>query len=167
MGVQKEVSLSIINKHFIDTNAKNKEIPHIKMQRFPYPYWVSDPFVTMLHMVLPLLLILGYLTPANYIITELTIEKESQVKEALKIMGLSNFLHWSAWFLISLIICGISVVFIAILLKIDNPAVLNFTSFSLLLVFLLLYVIALITFCFAVSVFFNDGEYQSCTNYTD
>lgn len=77
-------------------------------------------------------------------------------------MGLSNWLHWTAWFTQVLIMFFISVVLIVILLKTplggNGLLVLPYSDWSCILAFLFVYIIASITFCFAISVFFSKGE---------
>jgi len=80
----------------------------------------------------------------------ITAEKEKQLKEVMKIMGLSNWLHWTAWFVKSFIMLTISAILIAVLVKInwtEGVAVLTHASFTALVFFLIIYIIASICFC--------------------
>lgn len=81
----------------------------------------------------------------------------------MKIMGLPNWLHWTAWFAKSFIFLSISSILITVLLKVSwytntNYSVFTFADSSVLLVFLLLYVCSTITYCFAISVFFSKAN---------
>lgn len=80
----------------------------------------------------------------------------------MKMMGLPNWLHWTAWFVQNLIMFFVSVVLIVILLKAplvgNDLLVLPYSDWSCLLAFLFVYIIASITFCFAISVFFSKGN---------
>ena len=71
----------------------------------------------------------------------------------MKIMGLNNWLHWLAWFVKSLLMLSIPVIIITVVLSFHL-----YTSSSILLLFLLVYIIATINFCFAVSVVFDKGR---------
>lgn len=79
-------------------------------------------------------------------------------------MGLPGWLHWTAWFTKSFLFMIISVTLMVALFKIDAwydenvPAVLPKCNFILLFIFLVLFIIATITLCFAISVFFNKGN---------
>lgn len=47
-----------------------------------------------------------------------TAEKEKQLKEVMKIMGLDNWLHWTSWFCKSFIVLAVSAVLITIIMKV-------------------------------------------------
>jgi len=91
----------------------------------------------------------------------ITAEKEKQLKEVMKIMGLSNWLHWTAWFVKSFIMLTISAILIAVLVKInwtEGVAVLTHASFTALVFFLIIYIIASICFCFMMATFFSRAS---------
>lgn len=78
-------------------------------------------------------------------------------------MGLPTWLHWVAWFLKSFAFLSISVILITILLKVkwystSDFSVLTFSNPTIILTFFLLYVSSIITFCFAISVFFSKAN---------
>ena len=79
----------------------------------------------------------------------------------MKMMGLSGGLHWSAWFIkyfiFLLITMAIATVFFTVKFN-SNGKVLNQSDPSVLFVFLLLYSISSIMFCFCVSVFFSKAN---------
>ena len=78
-------------------------------------------------------------------------------KESMKMMGLSNWLHWTAWFINSFVFVLIPVIVIAIMLSVSfgaNGRMLNKSDGSLVFVFLVLYVLSAIMFSFLVSTFF-------------
>lgn len=80
-------------------------------------------------------------------------------QESMKMMGLNNWLHWSAWFvkyfLFMLITVGVMTIFLCI--DTERGPVIGETSPSVVFVFLMLYAICTISYCFAVSVFFKKG----------
>lgn len=88
-------------------------------------------------------------------------------QEAMKIMGLSNWLHWSAWFVKCFVFIFISVVLMIVLLKIRWYSNTDYTVFTyadplVMLFFMTFYICATITFCFALSVFFSRGKFSGC-----
>lgn len=89
------------------------------------------------------------------------IERESQLKELMKIMGLSSLLHWSAWFIKVFISLVISLTAVVALLKHDvinsNPVFAK-SGFFVLWLFLVIYAIALITMCFFISTIFKKSS---------
>lgn len=77
-------------------------------------------------------------------------------------MGLSNWLHWLAWFVKYFIFLLISVIIMVAFYCIKASkygAVIGYTNPSVLLVLLLAYSVATINFCFMISVFFSKGQY--------
>lgn len=51
---------------------------------------------------------------------KITLEKEKQLKEVMKIMGLSNWLQWAAWFFESLIVLASAATLILITFKVHE-----------------------------------------------
>ncbi|XP_044270584.1 phospholipid-transporting ATPase ABCA3-like isoform X2 [Tribolium madens] len=137
--------------------------PLVKMQRFPYGSWVEDPLLQALESFVGIIIMLSFVYTCINTVKVITTEKEKQLKEAMKIMGLPNWLHWTAWFLKAFVFLLISVILIIVLLKISwyphtEYSVFTYADPTVMLAFLLLYVCATITFCFAISVFFSKAN---------
>ena len=75
-------------------------------------------------------------------------------------MGLSGWLHWLAWFIKYYLFLLISVAIMTGLfcVSINHKRVIGYTAPTVLLVFLLVYAAATISFAFMISVFFKKGE---------
>lgn len=78
----------------------------------------------------------------------------------MKIMGLPNWLHWTAWFVKSFIILFILTILVVITLKVNYPnnPLLVKSDKVVLVVLLTVYSFPVITCSFALSVFFNNGK---------
>lgn len=145
-------------------NVDLDQVPNINMRRFPYPPFVLDILLQGLQGLVSLFILLSFVYPCINIIKYITTEKEKQLKEAMKIMGLDSWLHWLAWFTKCFIYMLITVTLMTILLKVrwygeDNPnSVFTYGSATVLWVFLLIYSITTITFCFMLSVFFSKAS---------
>lgn len=63
-------------------------------------------------------IILGFISPTTNLVKYIAIEKEKQLKEAMKIMGLPNWLHWASWFAKSMIYMTITITMIVLLFKV-------------------------------------------------
>ena len=74
-------------------------------------------------------------------------------------MGLSNWLHWMAWFIKYFGFLAVSIAIMTLFFHLDfgRGALINYTHFTVTFVFLMLYGIATIMFCFAISTFFSKG----------
>lgn len=133
------------------------------MQRFPYPTWINDPLLTALESFVGIIIMLSFVYTCINTVKVITTEKEKQLKEAMKIMGLPNWLHWTAWFIKTFTFLLISIILMVVLLKVSFYPETDFSVFTLsdpivIFVFLLVYICATITFCFAISVFFSKAN---------
>jgi ATP-binding cassette subfamily A (ABC1) protein 3 len=98
----------------------------------------------------------------NYIntIRAITTEKEKQLKESMKIMGLPGWLHWVAWFLRSFIILLLAIILIVIVVKAKGKKapVFPHSDRTVLFIFFVLFACSTITFTFLISVFFTNAN---------
>lgn len=81
----------------------------------------------------------------------------------MKIMGLPNWLHWTAWFVKTFAILLITITLTVILMKAKWYPGTDFTVFTqsnpfVIFLFMVFFICATITFCFAISVFFSRGK---------
>lgn len=81
------------------------------------------------------------------------------LQESMKMMGLSNWLHWVAWFTKYLLFLLITVSIMTLFLCVSTPKgpVIGKTSPAIVFLFLFVYAMCSINFCFAISVFFQKG----------
>jgi len=73
-----------------------------------------------------------------------------------QVMGLSNSVHWVAWFITSLVTMFISVLFLAILLKYGQ--ILIYSDMSVIIFILLMFTVSTIALAFLISVFFAKAN---------
>ncbi|KAI9562460.1 hypothetical protein GHT06_009893 [Daphnia sinensis] len=135
----------------------------IEMRRFPYPIYADDKFLVALQGWLPLIIMLSFIYPALNIVKSIVHEKERRLKESMKMMGLPNWLHWTAWFVKSLAFILITIILITALLKArwyggSTLAVLEKSDGTLFFFFLLIFAITSISFCFLMTVFFSKAN---------
>uniref|UniRef100_A0A336L4T4 CSON004232 protein n=1 Tax=Culicoides sonorensis TaxID=179676 RepID=A0A336L4T4_CULSO len=156
---------NVISREFIERiqmeGDENFTVPEIFVQRFPYPAYKSDKLLLGLEFLFPVIIINSFLYVCINTVKLLTVEKEKRLKEAMKIMGLSDKLHWFAWFAKSIIFLTITISIITILLKWpikENVAVFTKSNFTTIWCFLFLYSVTLIMFCFMLSSFFSKSS---------
>ncbi|KAK3091888.1 hypothetical protein FSP39_023469 [Pinctada imbricata] len=171
-GYQKEGFLSLqnsINKAIFhaavegnntEGKARLESLTDFTLRRHPFPPYNDDKFVLVLQQQFPLVLILSFVLVALSIVKDVVHEKERKLKESMKMMGLNGWLHWSAWFTKYLLFLLITVALLTIFLTIPTPQgkVIGKTNPFIVFLFLLLYSIATISFCFTVSVFFSKAN---------
>lgn len=134
-------------------------------QRFPYPPFYNDPLLRGLENLFPAIIMIAFFYSCINTVKFITLEKERQLKESMKIMGLSGWLHWMAWFVKTLILLSISISLITILLCVSlttntDIAIFEFSNWLLIWIFLFIYSITTITFCFMLSTFFSKGTIE-------
>uniref|UniRef100_A0A8C1MGE1 ATP binding cassette subfamily A member 3 n=1 Tax=Cyprinus carpio TaxID=7962 RepID=A0A8C1MGE1_CYPCA len=125
----------------------------VLLARFPYPVFIYDVFILAIQSQLPLLLVLSFTYTSLNIIRAVVQEKERKLKEYMRMMGLSNWLHWSAWFLMFFLFLSISIFFVTVLIS-----VLTYSDPTLVFVFLLVFAVSTINFSFMISTFFSRAN---------
>jgi len=88
-------------------------------------------------------------------------------QESMKLMGMKGWLHWTSWFFKFSVFMLISVLIMAIFFHVklgDGRAVITYGDPTVTFVFLLLFAISVMTFCFAISTFFSKGLFSDIKN---
>ncbi|KAF5269887.1 hypothetical protein FQR65_LT05685 [Abscondita terminalis] len=163
--LQEHLSHSIIRYHKKIANNSDYDrasVP-IRLQRLPYPKYTSDFLLSSLDIFIGTVFMLSFVYTCINIVKIITTEKELQLKETMKIMGLPNWLHWTAWFFKSFITILISIIIMTILLTVKwypNSEYTIFTNSNPLVIFLILilFTTSTITFSFAVSTFASKAN---------
>ncbi|XP_002739960.1 phospholipid-transporting ATPase ABCA3-like [Saccoglossus kowalevskii] len=160
-GYMREGFLTIqhaVDKAIVQLHNETMDEIKVEMIRYPYPPYEDDAYVIVVQSQLPALLMLSLIFTALNIVKDVVFEKEKKLKESMKMMGLANWLHWVAWFIKYFILLLIAMIICTILFTVevgDHGSVINNTDPTVLFVFLLIYAISTVTFCFAISVFFS------------
>lgn len=84
--------------------SMSETFPGMFMQQFPSPCFVFDTFLFAIGPSFPLYMNLAFVFTCAMIIKSVVYEKERRLKETMRTMGLSNGVHWLAWFIDSLLI---------------------------------------------------------------
>ncbi|XP_058456304.1 phospholipid-transporting ATPase ABCA3-like [Malaya genurostris] len=158
IAVQSAVDRAIISEH-----DPTLEIRPVFLQRYPYPPYYSDPLLTGLENLLPLIIVIAFFYSAINIVKYITVEKERQLKETMKIMGLSSWLHWSAWFVKCILLLTVSISLIIILLCVDlttnsELAIFEYAHWTVIWMYLLVFSITTICYCFMMSTIFSKAN---------
>lgn len=83
-----------IARAFIDKSGGSGQMPDIRIKRFPYPAYTSNIYSDLLQTILPLFVLFSFNYSFSNAVRFIAVEKEKQLKEAMKIMGLPSWLHW-------------------------------------------------------------------------
>ncbi|XP_035897988.1 ATP-binding cassette sub-family A member 3-like [Anopheles stephensi] len=138
-------------------------VPDVYLQRFPYPPFREDSFPSSLTTFLPISVMLAFIYPCISIVKNILFEKEKQIKEAMKIMGLQNWVLWSSWFVKCFVFTQISVILVVLFLKVPwystpNVSVLTYSDWGCIWLIFFVYGIAIITFSFMLSTLFSKAN---------
>ncbi|XP_035826205.1 ATP-binding cassette sub-family A member 7 [Aplysia californica] len=153
IDVQDMVDHAIIR---LQTGDEGLEMPGVYTQQFPYPCWTENWFAFSMVETMPLFMIISWLFTVAMIIRGIVYEKETRLKEVMRIMGLGNGLHWLAWFVLSLVVMMVSCVILIIMLK--TGRLLQRADIGILFFFMLGVCMSTISQCFLISVFFNKAN---------
>ena len=68
------------------------------IQALPTDATIVDPFAPALAVLMPLFLLLAYIPPVYNMTFKIVREKESRIKETMRIMGMTDLPYWMSWF---------------------------------------------------------------------
>ncbi|CAG5130291.1 unnamed protein product, partial [Candidula unifasciata] len=147
----------MIERAIIDLQVGRDVVePGSYIQQFPYPCYVWDQFMFMIEHVMPLCLTFSWVYSVAMLVQSIVYEKEQRLKEVMKMMGLSNAVHWCAWFVTTFSHMTISVVLLSVLLKMGN--VLPHSDFFIIFLVMEIYICAIISFSFLISVLYSKAK---------
>uniref|UniRef100_A0A673NAM5 ATP-binding cassette sub-family A member 3-like n=1 Tax=Sinocyclocheilus rhinocerous TaxID=307959 RepID=A0A673NAM5_9TELE len=153
LQVQHAVDRAIMKAYNSTAAAALLKRAQVLLSRFPYPAFIYDVFILAIQNQLPLLLVLSFTYSSLNIVRAVVQEKERKLKEYMRMMGLSNWLHWSAWFLMFFLFLSISIFFVTVLIS-----VLTYSDPTLVFIFLLVFAVSTINFSFMISAFFSRAN---------
>lgn len=134
--------------------------PGVYLQEMPYPCFKEDRFTISLLYVLPLAMLFAWVFPVAMTARAVVREKESRLKEFMKMMGVSEGSLRLSWFLHSMAVLLVSVVGITVLLK--AVGVLPATHWFIIFLFLTVYAVVMLSYSFLMSAFFNNANLAAC-----
>ncbi|XP_047110492.1 phospholipid-transporting ATPase ABCA1-like isoform X1 [Schistocerca piceifrons] len=154
-----------IDSFFIDMARKesgvhNKDLNITRLvQKFPYPP-STHVSPTVLGQLFAVLIVLGFSFLCSTILKRIVSEKETGVKELMKLMGLKSWMLWTGWLVNALFVNMISVTGIVLVMKFGvgkMPPLIEKADATVLWVFLIVFCISSIVCFFAISSFFEKA----------
>ncbi|XP_032334844.1 ATP-binding cassette sub-family A member 2 isoform X4 [Camelus ferus] len=150
----------MMERAIIDTFVGHHVVePGNYVQMFPYPCYTRDDFLFVIEHMMPLCMVISWVYSVAMTIQHIVAEKEHRLKEVMKTMGLNNAVHWVAWFITGFVQLSISVTALTAILKYGQ--VLMHSHVLIIWLFLAVYAVATIMFCFLVSVLYSKAKLAS------
>ncbi|CAF1349808.1 unnamed protein product [Adineta steineri] len=147
----------VIDRSIIDTQVGRSVVePGLFFQEMAYPCYTYDNFLQMIQHALPLCLTISWVYAFAMLTQSIVYEKEVRLKEVMKIMGLSNGVHWVAWFIT--IFSQTTVVMVAVTIILHYGKVLMHSNAFLIFLIFEIYALSTISLAFLVSVFYSKAK---------
>lgn len=161
LQAQKAIDFALINQF----NSKVDEI-NMELKRFPYPPYNEDSFIPIIIGMLPFIIELSFIFLVILTAKEIVEEKETGLKEALKLMGLKPWIYWSSWYIKTMIISTPSLILMIICYSLKLPlrnslisaSIIGKTNPVIFGLFIVLYSSSLTTFTMICSCFFKKSN---------
>ncbi|XP_061181755.1 phospholipid-transporting ATPase ABCA1-like [Saccostrea echinata] len=150
----------MVDHAIINVQTQKQVSVGVETQQFPYPCYTRDRFIFAISRSLPLFLVLAWVLSVAMICKSIVYEKENRLKEVMKIMGLSNAVHWVAWFINAFVMMFLTIIILTIIIK--TGRVLEHSDAGVLIVFFTAFGISTIMQCFLYSTFFNRANLAAC-----
>ena len=83
----------------------------------------SYSFMFVIQYIMPLCVVISFIYSVAILVQSIVYEKEQRLKEVMKMMGLSNAVHWTAWFITSIVSMLTIVILLTIVLKVGDTVV--------------------------------------------
>lgn len=144
-----------INEFALNRSGCEEDLSSIMSAPFPTAAYSQNPFFLQVGYLLGLTLVMAFLYPTSRLIKTIVEEKETKMKETLLILGVRGWAHWMSWFITSLLIFLIITVAATFTL---TSTMLEKSSVGYIFVYILLFSMSTIGFCFAVASFFSRAK---------
>ncbi|ODM90575.1 ATP-binding cassette sub-family A member 3 [Orchesella cincta] len=146
-----------IDKAVVELLTGQNVTQKISLQPFPYPFYYRMNFQEFYLTALPLMIVISFVFMVPSIMRSVVSEKETGIRELLKLNGVSGWVQWLGWMLDSLLVLMISVTCVVVLLFVETGvgSTFQYTDPTIFWLNLMLYVISTTSFCLFISSIFT------------
>ncbi|XP_001496596.3 ATP-binding cassette sub-family A member 13 [Equus caballus] len=137
--------------------------PTTQTQAIPYPCHTSDLFLNNVGFFFPLIMMLTWMVSVASMVRKLVYEREIQIEEYMRMMGVHPTIHFLAWFLENMAMLAISSAALALILKISG--IFAYSNACIVFLFLLDFGVSVIMLSYFLSTFFSQANTAAlCTS---
>ncbi|XP_035224819.1 ATP-binding cassette sub-family A member 2-like isoform X2 [Stegodyphus dumicola] len=137
----------------LQTNSDGPQNVKKYLQQFPYPCHQRDKFGTLLKGSMPAVMTISWVFIVALLVRERVLDRELELDETLRVMGLKGSASWLAWFVTGVCVLLVSVIGIVLVLKWGG--ITPNSDPIILFLFVLDFAILLIAYCQLMSAFFT------------
>uniref|UniRef100_G3TCM3 ABC transporter domain-containing protein n=1 Tax=Loxodonta africana TaxID=9785 RepID=G3TCM3_LOXAF len=137
--------------------------PAAQVQAIPYPCHTSDLFLNNVGFFFPLIMMLTWMVSVASMVRKLVYEREIQIEEYLRMMGVHPTTHFLAWFLENTAMLTLSSAALAIILK--TSSIFTYSNALIIFLFLLDFGVSVVMLSYFLSAFFSQANTAAlCTS---
>ncbi|EHB03954.1 ATP-binding cassette sub-family A member 13 [Heterocephalus glaber] len=137
--------------------------PTTQAQAGPYPCHTSDLFLNNVGFFLPLIMMLTWMVSVASMVRKLVYEREIQLEEYLRMMGVHPAIYFLAWFLENMAMLSLSSATVALILK--TSGIFAHSNAFVIFLFLLDFGVSAVMLSYFLSVFFSQANTAAlCTS---
>ncbi|XP_070224967.1 ATP-binding cassette sub-family A member 13 [Bos mutus] len=130
--------------------------PATQAQAIPYPCHTSDLFLNNVGFFFPLIMMLTWMVSVASMVRKLVYEREIQLEEYMRMMGVHPAVHFLAWFLENVAVLTVSSAALALILKVSG--IFTYSSAWIVFLFLLDFGVSVVTLSYLLSALFSRAS---------
>eukprot|EP00004_Rigifila_ramosa_P026391 TRINITY_DN818_c0_g1_i1.p1 TRINITY_DN818_c0_g1~~TRINITY_DN818_c0_g1_i1.p1 ORF type:complete len:1668 (-),score=437.00 TRINITY_DN818_c0_g1_i1:51-5054(-) len=153
-SIQFAIDQYIIN---LEASRNGNPAPQVSLSflPFPTPEYKENSFYEALGGILGLFISMAYIWPVSRLVKNIVEEKESKIKEGMKMMGLKSWVFGASWLVTYLIMFMFSGTLVTLILA---PTIFNHCDSGLIWVTVMMFSFSVVGFCFLAAVFFDKAK---------
>ena len=156
LGANIALKLEVKKKESDEEKVKSAQITYLNAP-MPASNDTSDPYEDVITLTLPFLLLLIFIPPVYNMVFQIVKEKESRIKESMRMMGMKDRSYWLSWYVYYTCI-STTIVFLAWLVLLIN--VMPNSNPFLVFLFFLFYAQAVFGEIVFLSSLFENSKYS-------
>jgi hypothetical protein len=120
----------------------------IEVRQFPHISYKDDLFLANVEFMLPFFIMVSFILSVGLFTKELVVEKQTRVRETLKMNGLTNGILWLTWFIKEFVFLSIPAVLFGVLLVVGE--IFPYTNIGTLVIVIVVYLVSIICSAFFI-----------------